>query len=88
MRGKIDCCGAAVAKLIAEGRQDEVFAYCMTDVTQETAVFLRTQLLRGELDHAEYIEAAEGLLRAIEREPRFATMLPLIDRRRRAPTRC
>jgi hypothetical protein len=43
---------------------------------------LRTQLTRGVLGHAEYIEAAETLLRGIEREPRLAPMLPLIDQRR------
>jgi len=82
MPGKMDCSGANVGKMIAEGRQEEVFAYCMTDVAQETAVFLRTQLLRGELAHAEYVAAMEGLLLAVEREPRLAPMLPLIDRGR------
>jgi hypothetical protein len=52
----------------------------MTDVAHETAAFLRTQLWRGELDHAEYIAATEGLLRAVEQEPRLAPTLPLVDR--------
>lgn len=82
MPGKMDCDGASVGKMIAEGRREEVFAYCMTDVVQETAVFLRTQLLRGEISHAEYVVAVEGLLRAVELEPRLTTMSPLINRAR------
>jgi hypothetical protein len=36
----------------------------------------------GELTIAEYIEAAEALLRGIEHEPRLAPMLLIIDQRR------
>jgi predicted PolB exonuclease-like 3'-5' exonuclease len=87
MPGKLDCTGASVAKMIAEGRLDEVRAYCLQDVAQTVALFLRTQLLRGELDHDGYVTAMEGLLRAIEREPRLAPMLPLIDLERLLVTR-
>jgi predicted PolB exonuclease-like 3'-5' exonuclease len=82
MPGKLDCTGASVAKMIAEGRLEEVRAYCLQDVAQTVAVLLRVQLLRGELDHEGYVAAMEGLLRAIDREPRLAPMLPLIDRER------
>jgi hypothetical protein len=46
------------------------------------ALFLRVQLLRGALAPASYVAAAEHLLATIEREPRLAPMLPLIDRDR------
>lgn len=85
MPGKLDCTGASVAKMVAEGRLDDVRAYCMQDVAQTTALFLRTQLLRGELDHEGYVIAMETLLCAIEREPRLAPMLPLLARQRLLP---
>jgi len=82
MPGKLDCTGASVTKMIAENRLNEVRAYCMQDVAQTVALFLRTQFLCGELDPEGYVAAMEGLLHAIEREPRLAPMLPLIDRQR------
>jgi hypothetical protein len=54
----------------------------MQDVAQTVALFLRTQLLRGEFDSDGYVTAMEALLCAIEQEPRLAPMLPIIDRER------
>src|SRR5262249_55972178 len=82
MPGKMDTNGGDVAEMVAGGRIEEVISYCLSDVAQTVAVLLRTQLLRGEITLAEYIEGAEALLRGIEREPRLAPMLPLIDQRR------
>jgi 3'-5' exonuclease len=82
MPGKMDTNGGDVAEMVAAGRIEEVISYCLSDVAQTAAVLLRTQLLRGELTPAEYVEAAEALLRGIEGEPRLAPMMPLIDQRR------
>ena len=82
MPGKMDTSGANVAGMIAAGQLEQVIAYCLSDVAQTIAVLLHAQILRGELTLAEYVEAAEALLRGIEREPRLAPMLSVIDQRR------
>lgn len=82
MPGKIGCSGADVAKLVSEGRIEDVRAYCARDVAQTVAVLLRTMLLRGELERDAYEAAARSLLDAIERDPRLAPMAPQIDRGR------
>src|SRR5262249_46434911 len=82
MPGKMDTRGSDVAAMIAAGQLEQGLAYRLRDVAQPVALLLRTQLLRGELTLAEYVEAAEALLRGIEREPRLAPMLPRIDQRR------
>jgi 3'-5' exonuclease len=46
------------------GRVEEVRNYCLCDVVQTAGVFLRTQLVRGELDSSQYQQAMAGLLRA------------------------
>jgi 3'-5' exonuclease len=79
MPGKVGCDGGDVARLVAEGRLEEVRAYCLSDVAQTVAVLLRTQLLRGELTHDAYAAAVRSLLGAIERDARLAPLLPRID---------
>lgn len=82
MPGKIGCDGGEVAAMIARGELEQVRAYCLSDVAQTVAVFLRAQLLRGELDVHGYAKAAQRLLEVIEKEPRLAPLVPLIDRGR------
>jgi predicted PolB exonuclease-like 3'-5' exonuclease len=82
MPGKLDCKGSNVQAMIDAGQIEEVRAYCMADVAQTAALFLRVQLLRGELAPANYTAAAEHLLAAVERHRRLAPMAPLIDRDR------
>ncbi|HTN84173.1 MAG TPA: hypothetical protein VL242_10820 [Sorangium sp.] len=82
MPGKMGCEGADVATMVAAGQIEQVRAYCLRDVAQTAALFLRTQLLRGELAPAAYVAAMEALLAALNREPRLAPMLPRIDRKR------
>jgi len=82
MSGKLDCRGADVQALIDAGQVEQVRAYCMQDVARTVALFLRTQILRGALDHEAYVGAMESLLAAIEKESRLAPLLPHIDRDR------
>jgi hypothetical protein len=82
MPGKLDCKGSNVQAMIDAGQIEQVRAYCMHDVVQTAALFLRVQLLRGKLAPASYVAAAEHLLATIAREPRLAPMLPHIDRDR------
>jgi 3'-5' exonuclease len=84
--GKIDCCGGDVQAMIDAGRLEDVRAYCMQDVAQTTGLFLRAQLLRGELTVAGYERAARALLGAIASERRLAPLLPLVARDRFLPT--
>ncbi|EYF07258.1 ribonuclease H-like domain-containing protein [Chondromyces apiculatus] len=82
MPGKLDVNGSNVQAMIDAGEVEQVRAYCLQDVVQTAALFLRVQLLRGELPPAIYAVAAAHLLGVIERERRLAPLLPLIDRDR------
>ena len=64
------------------GKLDEVNAYCLCDVAQTAAIFLRVELLRGVFDRARYRELARGLLAFIDEQPRLAPVAEKIDRAR------
>jgi hypothetical protein len=64
MPGKVGVDGKDVGPLIHAGRIEEVRNYCLCDVVQTAGVFLRIQLLRGELDRLDYVAAMRGLMRA------------------------
>ena len=51
MPGKVGVAGKDVGPMVHAGRLSEVRDYCLCDVVQTAAVFLRVQLLRGELGH-------------------------------------
>jgi predicted PolB exonuclease-like 3'-5' exonuclease len=85
MPGKIDCKGSDVQTMIDAGEIERVRTYCMGDVAQTVALFLRTQLLRGEVDAVACARAMRMLLDAMAAEPRLAPLLPLIDRERLMP---
>jgi predicted PolB exonuclease-like 3'-5' exonuclease len=85
MPGKMDCKGSDVQSMIDTGQIDQVRTYCMEDVAQTVALFLRTQLLRGEVDPTACAQAMRVLLETIAGEPRLAAMLPLIDCERLVP---
>ncbi|HWK62061.1 MAG TPA: 3'-5' exonuclease [Eoetvoesiella sp.] len=61
--GKLGMDGSQVWKAWAEGRADEVRAYCETDVVNTWLVYCRFRLLKGELDPAGY-EAEIQLVRS------------------------
>ncbi len=64
MPGKVGVDGKDVGPLVHAGRVQEVKDYCLCDVVQTAAVFLRTQLVRGELTQDQYRSAMAGLMRA------------------------
>lgn len=82
MLDKVGRSGADVARLVSEGRIEEVRAYCARDVAQTVAVLLRTMLLRGDPARDAYETAARALIDAIDRDPRLAPMVPQIDCKR------
>ncbi len=82
MPGKVGVDGKDVGPLVHGGRLSEVRDYCLCDVVQTAGVFLRVQLLRGELPLAEYRTAMQALLELIRRDPRLAPVAAALDERR------
>jgi predicted PolB exonuclease-like 3'-5' exonuclease len=78
--GKVGVDGSQVAPLVHAGKLDEVNAYCLCDVIQTAAVFLRVELLRGSIERTRYKELATELLAFIDAEPRLALIADKIDR--------
>jgi predicted PolB exonuclease-like 3'-5' exonuclease len=72
MPGKLGVAGHDVGPLVHAGRIDEVRNYCLCDVVQTAGVFLRVELLRGEIDLATYRQAMGGLIEHIRTDPRVA----------------
>lgn len=82
MPGKLGVDGSHVARLVAEGRLADVQRYCVTDVVQTSAVFLRLELVRGVLGLDEYRRAVRRLLEAAEADERCAELVAAVDRDR------
>lgn len=80
--GKVGVDGSQVAPMVHAGRLDEVNAYCLCDVAQTAAIFLRVELLRGVYDRARYREAARALLAFVDEQPRLQPVAEKIDRPR------
>jgi hypothetical protein len=80
--GKVGVDGSQVAPLVHAGRIDEVSAYCLCDVAQTAAVFLRVELLRGVFDRERYTVLARGLLEFFDAEPRLAPVTTAVNRAR------
>lgn len=72
MPGKVGVAGQDVGPLVHAGRLDEVRNYCLCDVVQTAGVFLRLQLVRGELDIDGYRQAIAGLIETIRNDSRLA----------------
>lgn len=70
MPGKVGVDGKDVGPLVHAGRLDEVRNYCLCDVVQTAGVFLRTQLLRGELSREAYLAAIDNLIVAARADVR------------------
>jgi hypothetical protein len=75
MPGKVGVDGKDVGPLVHAGQIDQVRNYCLCDVVQTAGVFLRVQLLRGELTPLAYQEAMAGLIAAARAEPRVAPVV-------------
>lgn len=80
--GKVGVEGKDVGPMVHAGRLAEVRDYCLCDVVQTAFVFLRVQLLRGELERDAYAAAARGLLESVRADPRVAAVAAGIDDRR------
>jgi predicted PolB exonuclease-like 3'-5' exonuclease len=80
--GKVGVDGSQVAPMVHAGKLDEVNAYCLCDVAQTAALFLRVQLLRGVLDRARFGELSRTLLAFFDADPRVAPVTGNVDRAR------
>jgi predicted PolB exonuclease-like 3'-5' exonuclease len=79
MPGKVGVAGKDVGPLIHAGRLSEVCDYCLCDVVQTAAIFLRLQLLRGELERQDYLTAMRSLLSTARAEPRVGVVVDAWD---------
>jgi predicted PolB exonuclease-like 3'-5' exonuclease len=80
--GKVGVEGKNVGPMVHAGKLAEVRSYCLCDVVQTAGVFLRVQLLRGELAPQPYREAMQGLVAAIRADPRLEPVATGLDERR------
>jgi hypothetical protein len=69
--GKVGVDGKDVGPMVHAGRIAEVEAYCLCDVAQTTGLFLRVQLIRGQLDLAGYRAAMASLLELMASDERL-----------------
>ena len=82
MPGKVGVDGKDVGPMVHAGRIKEVRDYCLCDVAQTAGVFLRVQLLRGEIEPAAYQTAMGGLIEAIRADERLAPVAAALDAER------
>lgn len=82
MSGKVGVAGKDVGPMVHAGRIQEVRNYCMCDVVQTTAIFLRVQLLRGELDRSAYLGAMHSLIVLLKQDERVAAVAGSINEQR------
>ncbi len=80
--GKVGVDGSQVAPMVHAGRLAEVNAYCLCDVAQTAALFLRVQLLRGALDVTQFRDKGRGLVDFYAADPRLAPVNENLDRAR------
>ncbi len=80
--GKVGVDGSQVAPMVHAGRRDEVNAYCLCDVAQTAAIFLRVELLRGVFTREQYTAHAKGLLAFFDTDARLAPVTTKVDRGR------
>ncbi len=82
MPGKVGIDGKDVGPMVHAGRMQEVRNYCLCDVAQTAGVFLRVQLVRGEIDRAQYLAAMRGLIGQIKADARLQPVAEALDERR------
>ena len=80
--GKVGVDGKDVGPMVHAGRIAEVEAYCLCDVAQTAALFLRVQLIRGELEPDAYREAMGALIDKMAGDERLRPVHDGIDRDR------
>jgi 3'-5' exonuclease len=82
MPGKVGIDGKDVGPMVHAGRIAEVRNYCLCDVAQTAGVFLRVQLVRGEIERDQYLSAMRGLIAQIKADVRLAPVAEALDERR------
>jgi predicted PolB exonuclease-like 3'-5' exonuclease len=82
MPGKVGVAGKDVGPMVHAGRLAEVRNYCLCDVVQTAAVFLRVQLLRGELTRNAYSTAMRGIIDLVRTDPRVSAIAPGMNEQR------
>jgi len=82
MPGKVGIDGKDVGPLVHAGRLAEVRNYCLCDVAQTAGVFLRVQLVRGELERPAYLEAMRKLIQLIRSDERLAPVAHALNEKR------
>jgi len=82
MPGKVGVDGKDVGPMVHAGRLQEVRNYCLCDVAQTAGVFLRVQLLRGELEPAAYLHSMRKLIELIRSDERLAPVAAGLNERR------
>lgn len=82
MPGKWGVEGKDIGPMIHAGKLGEVQAYCLSDVVQTAAIFLRTELVRARIDRERYLDAMTRLLAMVEADARVAPMLPHVQKGR------
>ncbi|MEB2312455.1 MAG: ribonuclease H-like domain-containing protein [Sorangiineae bacterium] len=80
--GKVGVDGKDVGPLVHAGKLQEVRDYCLCDVVQTAGVFLRVQLLRGELEREAYLAAMSGLIATVRADERVRAVSSVLDERR------
>jgi 3'-5' exonuclease len=80
--GKDGMDGSQVEGLWSSGQLEAVERYCLADVVQTAFLFLRSRLLKGQLDRAGYGRLAEALLAAVAADPRTTALAGKADRAR------
>jgi predicted PolB exonuclease-like 3'-5' exonuclease len=82
MPGKVGVAGKDVGPLVYAGRVHDVRNYCLCDVVQTAAVFLRVELLRGELDRESYLGAMRALISLLRDDVRVSAVAAGINENR------
>jgi predicted PolB exonuclease-like 3'-5' exonuclease len=79
MPGKVGVDGKDVGPMVHAGRIQEVRNYCLCVVAQTAGVFLRVQLVRGEIERDRYLLAMQGLIALIKGDERLAPVAAALN---------
>jgi predicted PolB exonuclease-like 3'-5' exonuclease len=82
MPGKVGIDGKDVGPMVHAGRLAEVRNYCLCDVAQTAGIFLRVQLLRGEIEREVYVQSMQKLIDLIGADERLAAVAASMDSKR------
>ncbi len=74
MPGKVGVSGKDVAPMFRDGKITEIGDYCLSDVVQTAAVFLRLELVRGNLKREDYDISLKSLNDLINTNNRLSVL--------------